>query len=59
MRNLNEDNIKRAVIAIHAHAKDARVQALMTSLMHFRLVLNPVAAPAPARAAAHAREVSA
>lgn len=33
MRNLNEDNITRAVIAMHAHAKDARVQALMTSLV--------------------------
>ena len=33
MRNLNEDNITRAVIAMHAQAKDARVQALMTSLV--------------------------
>ncbi len=33
MRNLNEDNITRAVIAMHANAKDARVQALMTSLV--------------------------
>ena len=33
MRNLNEDNITRAVIGMHANAKDARVQALMTSLV--------------------------
>jgi len=33
VRNLNEDNITRAVIAMHANAKDARVLALMTSLV--------------------------
>ena len=29
MRNLNEDNITRAVLAMHAGAKDARLKAVM------------------------------
>lgn len=33
MRNLNEDNITRAVIAMHAGAKDARLREVMTSLV--------------------------
>jgi len=33
MQNFTEDNITRAVIAMHANAKDARVQSLMTSLV--------------------------
>ena len=33
MRNLNEDNITRAVLAMHAGAGDARLKAVMTSLV--------------------------
>lgn len=33
MRNLNEDNITRAVIAMHAGTKDARLREVMTSLV--------------------------
>jgi len=33
MRNLDEDNITRAVLAMHAGAKDARLKAVMTSLV--------------------------
>lgn len=33
MQNLNEDNITRAVLAVHAMSKDARLKQIMTSLV--------------------------